>query len=136
MSTDLFKHRPSVNSFLKSFVGYNLVLLMISCSVFATKDNYIKDFSSFINDVKGSCANYSEADWTNADKQYKEFANDKYEKFKTKLTTEDELTIIKLKGTYAAFKVKKGAGELFDQAKELLNQAGEVLDSKIKTTNK
>lgn len=119
----------------KLFAGFILLLLMISCSLFETKEDYIQDFTSFINDVKASCSNYTTEEWTETDKVYEKFATDKYEKFKAEFTSNDEMTILKLKGTYAVLKVRKDAGELFDQAKDLINQTREVLDSTAETIN-
>lgn len=107
-----------------------LFLLVVSCGSY-TKENYLSDFSSFIEDVKTNNSSYSESDWIDAEKLYNDYSDIQYEKFKPELTTEEMLTIGKLKGTYTALKVKKGANELFDQAKEMINQAKEVLDSTV-----
>ncbi|MBV5313646.1 MAG: hypothetical protein JZU47_10145 [Prolixibacteraceae bacterium] len=136
MTIFLFKRGLSFNSILNLFFGLTFILLLIGCSVFYTKNNYIHDFNSFIKDVKENYANYSESDWIRVDKQYTKYTGELYEKFKPELTTEEMLTIGKLKGTYTALKVKKGANELFDQAKEMINQAKEVLDSTVETINK
>lgn len=110
------------------------ILLFVGCSY--TKENYLNDFSSFIEEVKVSSSSYSEADWAEIDKQYDEYAVEKYKKFKSELTPEEMLTISKLKGTYAALKIRKGAGELFDQAIQMINQTKDVLDSTVETINK
>lgn len=136
MTLNAFKKRLSANRFLKSYCGLTLILLMISCGAFYTKDNYIEDFRSFVKDVKDNCTTYSETDWADIDKQYDKFAVDYYEKFKPELSSDEKLSINKLKGAYAVLKVKKGANELFDQAKDLLNQAKGVLDSTIETIKK
>jgi hypothetical protein len=124
-----------LKSSVRSFGGFILLLLMISCSFFETKEDYIQDFTSFINDVKASCTNYTNEDWLETDDVYEQFATNKYEKFKAEFTSIDEITIVKLKGTYTALKVRKGTGELFDQAKDIIDQAGDELDSTFETLN-
>lgn len=132
MNNDFSKHR----FFTKSKYLFLLVaiLLIVGCNY--TKENYLSDFVSFIEEVKVNGSNYSEDDWIGIDKQYDEYATVQYEKFKPELTTEEMLIIGKLQATYVALKVKKGAGELFDQAKKIYNQTKEVLDSTVKTINK
>lgn len=110
------------------------ILLFVGCSY--TKENYLNDFISFVEDVKTNSSSYSEADWLDIDKQHDKYAGEQYEKFKAKLTTEEMLTIGKLKGTYTALKVKKSANEIFDQAKDMIKQAKEVLDSTDDNINK
>lgn len=132
MINDFSKHRFFTKS--KHLFILLAILLFVGCSY--TKENYISDFSSFIEDVKTNSSNYSESDWIRVDKQYDEYAGELYEKFKPELTTEEMLTIGKLKGTYAVLKVKKGAGDLFDQTKKMIDQAKEVLDSTVETINK
>ena len=137
MNTDMLKNRSLDLHSLKLPSLFTLLLLfLIGCSAFYSKSNYIEDFTSFVQETKDNCAKYTEEDWVNADEQYDKYTVELYEKFKLELTSEDKLTIGKLQGSYTVLKVKKGANELLEQGKDLLNQAEGIVDEVIDTTNK
>jgi hypothetical protein len=127
--------KPSLNTRCICIINVTLLLFLIGCTAY-TKANYIQDFSSFVTNAKDNCNKYSEANWSNSDHDYENFAVVQYEKFLPELSFEEKITIGKLKATYTALKVKKGANELFDSAKEMLNKAESLIDSSMKKFNK
>jgi hypothetical protein len=113
-----------------------VISFLFSCSYFYTKDKYIEEFSTFVGDVKANCASYSEDDWINADAQFDIYAVQDYEKFQQKLTSEEKFTIGKLKGSYALLKLKKGASDIMDEAKDILDQSKGFIEGITDTINK
>lgn len=136
MNRNIFKNNSLDLHILKPISIFILIVFLIGCSAFYSKSNYIEDFTSFVKETKDNCAKYTEDDWVNADKQYDKYTGELYEKFKLELTSEDKLAIGKLQGAYTVLKVKKGANELLEQGKDLLNQAEGIVDEVLDTTNK
>lgn len=82
------------------------LLLLSSCG--ETKDSYVKDFTKFVEKVQANADKYSEADWKEMSKKYEEFAETKYEKYSSELSTEEMIGLTKLKATYLTIQAKHG----------------------------
>lgn len=111
------------------------ILLFSCCTVFYTKDNYIKDFDKFIQDVKSNSSTFSEADWSNADIQFEKLSVEQYDKFKVELSDAEIEKIGKLKGVYALIKFKKDAKDAIEQTKDIINQAKGALEEVVDSIN-
>lgn len=105
-----------------------LISLFVSCQMFYSKENYLNDFTEFVEAVKIDNSEYSEEDWDNAEVEYNLFAEEKYLEFEDELTTQERFKIGKLKGIYMALKFKKDAKDVGDQVKEALEQAEGILE--------
>lgn len=82
------------------------LLLMSSCS--ETKESYVKDFTKFVEKVQADADSYTEADWEKTNKKYVEFAETKYEKYSSELSTDEMFELTKLKAAYLTVQTKHG----------------------------
>jgi capsular polysaccharide biosynthesis protein len=128
---------PNNKKIIRLFIIFlTFIIIPTSCTFFYSKDNYIKDFSIFIQDVKTKSPTYTEKDWADADLQFENFTVKQYEQFKTELSENDKETIGKLKGSYYVYKFKKETKDAIEQTKDLIYQAKGVLEEAIDTLKK
>lgn len=133
------KEFKSNSHFLKN-INFILVTLLIvlfisSCGLFYTKDNYLKEFGKFIQDVKTNSPNYTEADWAKADLQFEKLTIEQYDKFKPELIESDKEVIGKLKAAYTLLKLKKEGSDAIENTKDLLYQVKGMMEEVIDSTN-
>lgn len=102
------------------------VALLVLSSCGETKDSYIKDFTKFIEKVQANADKYSKEDWKEAEKKYVDFAETKYKKYGSELSTEEMIDITKLKATYLTIQTKHG---IIDN---ILKEGNNALDQLIK----
>ncbi len=103
-----------------------LTILLISCSTAPqTKEQYLKSYESFVEDVKKNKEKYSDNEWKKADEKFSTLRNEMYEKFKGDLTTAEELTIGKYEFQYNLAKGGNSIKGLFD-SKEVKDALGEL----------
>ncbi len=129
----------SRNPFLGTNISRLILFFLIfiaGCGVSYDKDDYIREFKQFVDEVKIGYKSYTVADWQIADEKYEQYSVQEYEIFSDDLTGEDMGIIGKLKATYAVIKLKKGANDLIEQSKDLLDHAGGFIEGIADTTNK
>jgi hypothetical protein len=118
------------------------LVLLYSCGWLPTKENYINDFTLFLNEVKLNHKGYTAEDWAAMDEQYEVYATEKFEKYKDELTTEERDLISKLKGQYTAYKTPHEMDEAIDDFKDavrakveevkgFLEAVGEAFDDEV-----
>ncbi|MDX9770449.1 MAG: hypothetical protein RBT19_08800 [Tenuifilaceae bacterium] len=75
-------------------VGQVIILLALfsSCSP-QTKQQYLKQYKEFVDEVTDNARHYTEADWQQANERYSLFNNQYYSRFKDELTLEDKLQV-------------------------------------------
>ena len=98
------------------------VLLLYSCGCLPTKENYINDFTLFINEVQLDHKKYTEEDWAAMDVQYEVYATEKYEKYKDDLTSEERELIGNLKGQYNGYKTPYEINETIEDIKDAVKE--------------
>lgn len=92
--------------FLMMMFAATALFVMSSCS--ESKDSYIKDFTKFVEKVQANEDKYSKDDWKELEKKYVEFAETKYEKYSSELSTDEMIGITKLKAIYLTIQTKHG----------------------------
>ena len=92
-----------------------MMVMMTACQ--QSKEDYIKEFKSFVNEVSEDCAEYTDADWEKAAKEFEALVKqaEKYED----LTTEEKLEIAAIQAQYAGIQAKKGINKVIDGVKDL-----------------
>lgn len=109
--------------------------LIFSSCTFYSKEDYLKDFESFVDKTKNNCKDYDKEDWVKADQQYSEYAVTLFKKFELELTTEENAAVNKLKGRYLYLKTKEEADNFLDKAKNVLDQAEGIIEELTDTSN-
>ena len=92
--------------FLMMMFAATALFVMSSCG--ESKDSYIKDFTKFVEKVQANEDKYSKDDWKELEKKYVEFAETKYEKYSSELSTDEMIGITKLKAIYLTIQTKHG----------------------------
>lgn len=104
--------------------GLALVLFIsfASCSPKPTKEQYIENFTEFIDEVTKDAKNFSDADWQNADKQFRKFVEQNSPEYDGLLSADERKLIGKLEGRYLMLRTKSGFKKMKKELKELKDQ--------------
>lgn len=113
---------------IKSILLVAIMTLFTLSGCAKSKDSYVKDFDKFVEKVKTQCSDYSEADWKKADKTFKKYAETQYDKFSSELSNDELIKVTKLKATYAALQLKRGASAVKEGVKKAVKEGGEAVD--------
>ena len=92
-----------------------MMVMMTACQ--QSKEDYIKEFKSFVNEVSEDCSEYSDADWEMAAKEFESLVKqaEKYED----ITTEEAVELAAVQAKFAGLKAKKGINKVIDGVKDL-----------------
>ena len=92
-----------------------MMVMMSACQ--QSKEDYIKEFKSFVHEVSEDCTEYNEADWEKATKEFEALVKqaEKYED----LTVEETLELVGIQAQYASLKAKNGINKVIDGVKDL-----------------
>ena len=92
-----------------------IAVMFTSCQ--QSKEDYIKEFKSFVTEVSEECADYTDAQWENTAKEFEALVKqaEKYED----LTTEETLELAAIQTQYAGIQAKKGINKGIDGVKDL-----------------
>lgn len=115
----------------KTCLSFILIFLCISCGTVqrltATKAEYLRNFTLFIEDMKKDYPTYDESDWEKAGKKYDIFTGREYEYYEGTYTEEEKEEIGRLKGAYAKIKIKKTANAAKEGLKDFISTGKGVL---------
>jgi len=125
------------------FLGTNIsrlilffLIFIVGCGVSYDKDDYIREFKQFVDEVKIGYKSYTVADWQIADEKYEQYSVQEYEIFSDDLTGEDMKIIGQLKGTYTTLKIRVRTNDLLEQSKDIIDQAEGVIDDVLESIKK
>ncbi len=92
-----------------------MMVMMTACQ--QSKEDYIKEFKSFVNEVSEDCSDYTDADWEKAAKEFEALVKqaEKYED----LTTEETVELAAVQAKFAGLQAKKGINKVIDGVKDL-----------------
>ena len=92
-----------------------IMTVMTSCQ--QSKEDYIKEFEAFVEEVADECADYTEDQWKDVAKEFEALVKqaEQYED----LTTEEKLELAKVQAKYAGLQAKKGINKVIDGVKDL-----------------
>ena len=92
-----------------------IVVMFTSCQ--QSKEDYIKEFKSFVNEVSEDCAEYTDADWEKAAKEFESLVKqaEQYED----ITTEEAVELASAQAKFASVKAKKNINKVIDGVKDL-----------------
>ncbi len=110
------------------FAG-SLSMMLMSCAIPANKEQYLKGFERFVNDVEKNSADFKINDWRWANKKYRKYTDEWYHKFRNELTLSDRMHVAGLKIRYNILKEGKSSTRIIDKrVEEELNRIGKDLD--------
>ena len=94
-----------------------MVVLITACQ--QSKEGYIKEFESFVEEIAEECADYTEEQWEDVAEEF-ELLVKKAEKYQD-LTAEDKLELAKVQANYAGLQAKKSIDKVIDGVKDLFD---------------
>ena len=92
-----------------------VMVMMTACQ--QTKEDYIKEFESFVEEVSEECEEYTEEQWEEVTKEFESLVK-KAEEYQD-LTTEEKLELAKVQAKYAGLQAKKDIDKVIDGVKDL-----------------
>lgn len=79
---------------MKNFKLLIIVLFIISsCNYPVTKEKYLSEYETFIDEVKQNYPKYNDVNWKEKDKEFSKFNDKLYQKLKGKLTPTEQIRI-------------------------------------------
>ena len=92
-----------------------VMVMMTACQ--QSKEDYIKEFKSFVTEVSEECGDYTDADWEKAAKEFEALVKqaEQYED----ITTEEAVELAAVQAKFAGLKAKKGINKVIDGVKDL-----------------
>ena len=92
-----------------------VMVMMTACQ--QSKEDYIKEFKSFVTEVSEECGDYTDADWEKAAKEFEALVKqaEQYED----ITTEEAVKLAAVQAKFAGLKAKKGINKVIDGVKDL-----------------
>ena len=92
-----------------------MMVMMTACQ--QSKEDYIKEFKSFVNEVSEECADYNDADWDKAVKEFEALVKqaEQYED----ITAEEAVELAATQAKFASMKAKKNINKVIDGVKDL-----------------
>jgi len=100
---------------LRIFTLLMLSIFGTSCLIPAKKERYLANFERFVKNIEKNSEDFKPRDWRWADKRYKLYGTEWYEKFREEFTLKEQLQIAGLKIRYQAVKESSGVKRLIDE---------------------
>jgi hypothetical protein len=105
-----------------------LLLCATACAESYTKNGYINDYESWVNNLQQEYMDYEDADWPQAEKEFKRFSETEFNRFKDDITPEERQKIDYLTGQYYALVLKYNAKQIKEEFKSIMNKAKGMFD--------
>ena len=92
-----------------------IVVMLTACQ--QSKEDYIKEFENFVEEVAEECTEYTEEQWEDVAEEF-ELLVKKAEKYQD-LTVEEKMELATVQAKYAGLQAKKGIDKVIDGVKDL-----------------
>ena len=92
-----------------------MVVMLPACQ--QSKEDYIKEFENFVEEVAEECTEYTEEQWEDVAEEF-ELLVKKAEKYQD-LTVEEKMELATVQAKYAGLQAKKGIDKVIDGVKDL-----------------
>ena len=123
-----------------SLVFFCVMCLLISCAY--TKEEYIDDYTNFIEEVSEKSALYSSEEWRNADSINVVYSSDYYDTYSHEMTDNEKAIVSRLKGRYVGLRILDTSYDIKEEVeqtvlpviKDVINQiegAAEVIQKEL-----
>ena len=92
-----------------------IVVMLSACQ--QSKEDYIKEIKSFVEEVSEECSDYTETEWADVSNEFEALVK-KAEEYKD-LTVEETMELAAVQAKYAGLQAKKGIDKVIDGVKDL-----------------
>ena len=127
-----------MKQYLFRIIAATLVMLIVSsCLIPASKDRYLTNFERFVNNVEKNSNDFKRRDWRWADKRYRLYSDNWYDKFREELSLKEQLQIAGMKIRYQALKEGSKMQRIVDEKlaedlEKLGEDMGKYFDENLK----
>ena len=97
---------------MKKLIFIFLLFSFIACRPYS-KEAYLKDYESFINEISLEEQDYTEKDWTSIESKFDKFNTIWYNDYSDEFSLTDKLKVTKLKTQYLYYRGKAEIKGLF-----------------------
>lgn len=102
--------------YLFRILAVTLVMLVVSsCLIPASKERYLANFERFVDNIENNSKEFKRKDWRWADKRYRLYRDNWYDRFREDLTLKEQLQIAGLKIRYQALKEGSRPRQIVDE---------------------
>lgn len=120
----------------KIFLSFVVALLICACAP-STKQDYMAEFSEFIETVSEKSLGYNDADWKTIDADYEKLSGEWYDKFEPEMSLEEKMQVSAWIAVYNYHKGLDKTGEIIDEigkdVNDGINELGEEIEKIGKT---
>ena len=111
---------------LKLFVFLVGMMALSACG--PTRENYLKSFTQFVEDVEQNCSSYSDEEWEQKNEEFAEFIGVKKDEVKDQLTSDDQRLIGELEIRYQKAKVIDKGKNILESVEKGIEYVNGVID--------
>jgi hypothetical protein len=97
----------------KRLIYFSILMFMIVSCGPQSKEAYLKRYDSFISEVDENRSKYSNEDWEKKNKEFQQFSDEWYKKFKGDFTWKEEITLTAHKVKFNYFLISKESSVFF-----------------------
>lgn len=105
-----------------------VIVLVTSCFAPTTKEAYLKQFESFVENVGEDYHDYSKNDWKYANERFQKFSKEWHVKFEDDFTLKEKL---KVAGLIVKYKSYKGGSKIEEFYDDVLKEDVDKMKDKI-----
>lgn len=105
------------------FLVFMMMLLVTACNKSFTKKGYLNNYDRWINTLKNDYENFNEADWDHATKEFLNYSETEYDRFKEDLTPEEHRKIDQIAGQFFALVAKSKVKQVKSKLNSIFNKA-------------
>ena len=108
---------------------------LISCkSPVDSKESYLGNYESFIDEIKDNKNSYSEKEWKEKDKEFQKFSDEMYSKYQEELGLFEQAKIAKYALVYGSTRGVKALSKALDgnEIENAVNEITKIFDEDIK----
>jgi hypothetical protein len=121
---------------IRIFTFLLLIQLATSCLIPAKKEKYMINFERFVKNVEKESEQFKPRDWRWADKRYRKYSEEWYQKFREELTLQEQIRVAGFKLRYQAVKERSGIKRIIDEQlvkdlEKMGDDVGKYLDENL-----
>jgi len=116
---------------LKILLCACVVILFMACGRVNSKEAYLESFDKFVTQLEKKDS-IPQQELTSIKKDYLDYAETYYNKYKEEMTSDEKGQVIKLKARYHSVIAKQGFKDVEKALEELGGQAGDLINSIFK----
>ena len=114
----MISNKIIIRQTILSVIIASMLILTVSCSGPRTKEAYLDDFNTFMENVADNYSHFNHKQWEKYDERYAKFTGKWYKKFQKEFTIYDEVKVNKLIVQYNYYKQKSNLLDLFELSNE------------------